>query len=112
MSRRGENSEIITSTDTSTSSQVSNFDGVVLEALWPSGLVNYFVYKRFAVQTLLWSLEFVIQIILEHDTMAITSSPYIRKLQKNQEKVQPKLTKIKLNLNRKKIKAKTTRKNK
>ena len=31
-------------------------------ALWPSGLGNYFVCKRFAGQTLLWSLEFVIQI--------------------------------------------------
>ena len=43
-------------------------------ALWPSGLGNYFVCKRFieihAVQTLLWSLEFVIQINLEHDTIA------------------------------------------
>ena len=29
------------------------------------GLGNYFVYKRFAVQTLLWTLGFVIQII--HD---------------------------------------------
>ena len=26
---------------------------------WPSGLGNDFVCKRFAVQTLLWSLEFV-----------------------------------------------------
>ena len=41
--------------------------------LWPSGLGNYFVCKRFAVQTLLWSLEFVIEINLEHD--AITISP-------------------------------------
>ena len=32
---------------------------------------NYFVCKRFAIQTLLWSLEFVIQINLEHDTIAI-----------------------------------------
>ena len=39
--------------------------------LWPSGLGNYFVCKRFAVQTLLWPLEFVIQINLEHDTIAI-----------------------------------------
>ena len=36
----------------------------------PSGLGNYFVCKRFAVQTLMWSLEFVIQINLEHDTIA------------------------------------------
>ena len=37
---------------------------------WPSGLGNYFVCKGFAVQTLLWSLEFVIRINLEHDTIA------------------------------------------
>ena len=36
-----------------------------------SGLGNYFVCKRFAVQTLLWSLEFVTQINLEHDTIAV-----------------------------------------
>ena len=36
-----------------------------------SGLGNDFVCKRFAVQTLLWSLEFVIQINLEHDTIAV-----------------------------------------
>ena len=36
----------------------------------PSGLGNYFVCKRFAVQTLLWSLEFVIQINLKHNTIA------------------------------------------
>ena len=40
-------------------------------SLWPNGLVNYFVYKRFAVQIFLWLLEFVIQINLEHDTIAI-----------------------------------------
>ena len=58
-------------------------DGVVLEIYldykfqwpeeglnsWPNGLGNYFVCKRFEVQTLLWSLEFVIQINLEHDTI-------------------------------------------
>ena len=33
-------------------------------------LGNYLVCKRFAVQTLLWPLEFVIQTNLEHDTMA------------------------------------------
>ena len=38
-------------------------------ALWPSGLGNYFISKRFAVQTLLWSLEFVVQINLQHDTI-------------------------------------------
>ena len=32
------------------------------------GLGNYFVCKTFTVQTLLWSLEFVIQINLELDT--------------------------------------------
>ena len=36
----------------------------LLTAQWVG---NYFVCKRFAVQTLLWSLEFVIQ----HDTMAM-----------------------------------------
>ena len=36
--------------------------------LWPSGLGNDFVCKRFAVQTLLWSLEFVIQINLSSTT--------------------------------------------
>ena len=76
--------------DTSASSQVSNCDGVMLENYFDlkfqwtqeglnceslghkaSGLGNYFVCKRFAVQTLLWSLEFVIQINLEHGTIAI-----------------------------------------
>ena len=83
--------------DTSASRQVSNCDGVVLEIYvahrfqWPQEglncesaklllgplghkatrpLGNYFVCKRFAVRTLLWSLEFVIQINLEHDTIA------------------------------------------
>ena len=37
----------------------------------PSGLGNYFVCKRFAVQTLLWSLEFMVQINLEHDIIAV-----------------------------------------
>ena len=60
-------------------------DGIVLEIYldlkfqwpeeglnsWPNGLGNYFVCKRFEVQTLLWSLEFVIQINLEHDTIAV-----------------------------------------
>ena len=31
---------------------------------------NYFIFKRFTVSTLLWSLEFLIQIILEHNTIA------------------------------------------
>ena len=39
------------------------------QAIRPSELGHYFVCKRFAVQTLLWSLEFVIQINLEHDTI-------------------------------------------
>ena len=30
------------------------------KALWPSGLGNYIICKRFAVQTLLWSLEFAV----------------------------------------------------
>ena len=37
----------------------------------PSGLGNYFACKRFAVQTLLRSLEFAIQINLEHDTITV-----------------------------------------
>ena len=36
----------------------------------PSGLGNYFVSKKFPVQTLRWSLEFVIRTNLEHDTIA------------------------------------------
>ena len=40
-------------------------------ALWPNGLGNYFVCKTFAVHTLLWSLEFVVQINLEHDTITV-----------------------------------------
>ena len=36
----------------------------------PSGLGNYFVCKRFGVQTLPRSLEMVIQINLERDTIA------------------------------------------
>ena len=31
----------------------------------------YIVYKKFALKTLLWSLEFVIQINLDHDTNAV-----------------------------------------
>ena len=55
--------------NTSTSSQVSNCD-------------NYFICKRFAVETLLWSLEFVIQINLKHDTTTVfhtcnTIYPYL-----------------------------------
>ena len=42
----------------------------LLLVLWLRGLGNYFVCKRFAVETLLWSIEFVIQINLEHDTIA------------------------------------------
>ena len=41
--------------------------------LWPSGLGNFIVCKRFAVQTLLWSLEFVIQINFEHNTIAVSN---------------------------------------
>ena len=39
--------------------------------LWPSGFGNYFVCKRFAVQTLLRSPEFLIQVSLEHDTNVV-----------------------------------------
>ena len=41
------------------------------QALWPRGLGNYFVSKRFAILILLWALEFVIQINLVHDTIAV-----------------------------------------
>ena len=41
------------------------------KALWPSGLGNYFVCNRFTVQALPWSLEFVIQVNLEHGTIAV-----------------------------------------
>ena len=41
------------------------------EASRLSGLGNYFVCKRFAVQNLLWSLEFVIQTSLDDETIAV-----------------------------------------
>ena len=41
------------------------------KVLWSSGLGNYLACKIFAVQTLLWSLEFVFEINLEHDTIKI-----------------------------------------
>ena len=41
------------------------------KTLWPSRLGKYLICEIFAVQTLLWSLEFVIQINLEHDTIAV-----------------------------------------
>ena len=37
----------------------------------PIGLGNYFVWKRIAVETLLYSVEFVIQINLEYYTIAV-----------------------------------------
>ena len=40
-----------------------------LTHVYPSGLGDYFIYKRFAVQTLLWSLEFIIH--LEHGTFTV-----------------------------------------
>ena len=46
----------------------------VYMALWTSGLGSYFVCKRFTVQTLLWSLEFVNQINLEHGTIVYFST--------------------------------------
>ena len=39
--------------------------------LQPSGLGNFFVCKKFEVQTFLWSLEFVFQVSLEHDTITV-----------------------------------------
>ena len=41
---------------------------ILCDSVMFSGLGKDFVCKRFAVPTLLWSLEFVIQINLEHDT--------------------------------------------
>ena len=48
--------------------QISRYEVVTL---LPSGLRNHFVCKRFAVQTLLRSHKFVIQINLEHDTTSV-----------------------------------------
>ena len=45
------------------------------QVIWPSGFGNYFVCKRFVVQTLLWSLEFVIQINIEHDIIVVWNLP-------------------------------------
>ena len=47
-------------------------------ALWSSGFITTW-HARDSVQTLLWSLEFVIQIILEHDT-TITELTYVYRL--------------------------------
>ena len=50
-------------------------------ALWSSGLGNYFVCKRFAVQTHLWSLKIVIHINLEHSHIYFSSfSLYCRQI--------------------------------
>ena len=53
-----------------------------------SGLGNYFMCKIFAIQTLLWSmefviLEFVIQISLEHDTISIQNRIFFAKIVNN-----------------------------
>ena len=48
-----------------------HFVGYLHKTLWPSGLGNNFMCTRFAVQTLLWSLEFVIQINLKHNDIAV-----------------------------------------
>ena len=42
----------------------------------PIGLGNYFVCNRFAFQTLLWSLEFLIQSNLKNDTITIINVVY------------------------------------
>ena len=42
------------------------------EPLWHSGLGNCIACKNFTVQTLMWSLEFVIHKNLEHDTVAVS----------------------------------------
>ena len=41
--------------------------------LWHSGLGSYFVCKRLAVQNLLQSLEFAIQINLKHETIKVSN---------------------------------------
>ena len=53
--------------------RISYIRGIYLtcKAMRPCGLGNYFVWKRFAVQAHLWSLEFVIQTNFEHDTIAV-----------------------------------------
>ena len=53
--------------DILTSSQFSNHNSVVLKIY----LGNYFVCIRFTIQTLLWPLEFEIQINLQHVTIAV-----------------------------------------
>ena len=53
------------------------------QASWPSGLGNYFACKKFAVQTLLWSLEFVIETNPEHDTIAVSNLARSRSIHKN-----------------------------
>ena len=50
---------------------IKNHYQVIESVHWRSGLGNYFVYKSFAVQTLLWLLEFAIQINLQHDTITV-----------------------------------------
>ena len=49
---------------TTLSSTICSPDGLV-------GFNNYFVCKRFTVPNLLWSLEFMIKINLEHNTIAV-----------------------------------------
>ena len=58
-----------------------NFEPSFKLRLWLSGLGNCIVCKRFAVQTLLWLLKFVIQINLEHGTIKVkVSSNYLSKV--------------------------------
>ena len=64
------------------------------EAMRPSGLDNYFVCKRFAVQILLWSLEFAIHTNLKHDTIAVSSSFLSQLFKKKEEIINAKLQKI------------------
>ena len=44
---------------------------VLCSRLWPSGLGNFFLCKRLAVQILLLPLELVIQINFEHETITL-----------------------------------------
>ena len=42
-----------------------------IRALWPSGLGNYFICKRFAVQSLLWSLEVLYHALRNSNSLCV-----------------------------------------
>ena len=79
---------------------VSKIDQLLLSNIdqcWPSGLGKYFLCKIFAFQTLLRSLEFVIQINLEHDTIA---EKYDKIILKHFQKYETKILFYELDLKR------------